>query len=252
MKFDDLDKKMRVYERSIDQIIAPDIYLVARLDGRNFTRLTKEVCQFEAPFDVRFRDMMVNTVEHLMDCGFRVIYGFTESDEISLLFHKDEETFGRKVRKYNSVLAGEASAVLSLQMGLPAVMDCRIIPLPNAERVQDYFLWRQEDACRNALNAHCYWALRKEGADAQTATAQVARKRISDKNELLFSRGINFDKLPNWQKRGVGVRWENVAKTGVNPITNEEVTTYRRGLQVEYDLPRGQEYAQYIAALLEE
>ena len=99
MKFDDLDKKMRVYERSIDQIIAPDIYLVARLDGRNFTQLTKEVCQFEAPFDVRFRDMMVNAVEHLMDCGFRVIYGFTESDEISLLFHKDEETFGRKVRK---------------------------------------------------------------------------------------------------------------------------------------------------------
>lgn len=252
MKFDDLDKKMRVYERSIDQIIAPEIYLVARLDGRNFTRLTKEVCQFEAPFDVRFRDMMVNTVEHLMDCGFRVIYGFTESDEISLLFHKDEETFGRKVRKYNSVLSGEASAVLSLQMGLPAVLDCRLIPLPNPQRVQDYFLWRQEDACRNALNAHCYWALRKEGADVQAATAQVAGKSISDKNELLFSRGINFDKLPNWQKRGVGVHWRNVAKTGVNPITNEEVTTYRKGLQVEYDLPRGQEYAQFIAALLEE
>lgn len=252
MKFDDLDKKMRVYERSIDQIVAPDIYLVARLDGRNFTRLTKEVCQFEAPFDVRFRDMMVQTVKHLMDCGFRGIYGFTESDEISLLFHKDEETFGRKVRKYNSVLAGEASAVLSLQMGLPVVMDCRIIPLPNAERVQDYFLWRQEDACRNALNAHCYWALRKEGADVQAATAQVAGKSISDKNELLFSRGINFDKLPNWQKRGVGVRWGNVAKKGVNPITGEEVTTYRRGLQIEYDLPRGQEYARFIAALLEE
>lgn len=251
MKFDDLDKKMRVYERSIDQVIAPDIYLVARLDGRNFTRLTKEVCQFEAPFDVRFRDMMVQTVKHLMDCGFRVIYGFTESDEISLLFHKDEETFGRKVRKYNSVLAGEASAVLSLQMGLPAVMDCRIIPLPNAERVQDYFLWRQEDACRNALNAHCYWALRKEGAGVQAATAEVAGKSISDKNELLFSRGVNFDKLPNWQKRGVGVRWGNIEKKGTNPITNEEVTTYRRGLQIEYDLPRGQEYARFIAALLE-
>ena len=48
------------------------------------------------------------------------------------------------------------------------------------------------------------------------------------------------------------MRWGNVAKTGVNPITNEEVTTYRRGLQVEYDLPREQEYAQFIAALLEE
>ena len=250
MKFDDLDKKMRVYERSIDQIIAPDIYLVARLDGRNFTRLTKEVCQFEAPFDVRFRDMMVNTVEHLMDCGFRVIYGFTESDEISLLFHKDEETFGRKVRKYNSVLAGEASAVLSLKMGLPAVMDCRIIPLPNAERVQDYFLWRQEDACRNALNAHCYWTLRKEGQSVQAATAEVAGKSISDKNELLFSRGVNFDKLPAWQKRGIGVFWADVEKVGFNPITKQEVLTTRRELTVEYDLPLGQKYGEMVAAFL--
>ena len=250
MKFDDLDKKMRIYERSIDQIIAPDIYLVARLDGRNFTRLTKEVCQFEAPFDVRFRDMMVNTVEHLMDCGFRVIYGFTESDEISLLFHKDEETFGRKVRKYNSVLAGEASAVLSLQMGLPAVMDCRIIPLPNAERVQDYFLWRQEDACRNALNAHCYWTLRKEGQSVQAATAEVAGKSISDKNELLFSRGVNFDKLPAWQKRGIGVFWADVEKVGFNPITKQEVLTTRRELTVEYDLPLGQQYGDMVASFL--
>ena len=89
MKFDDMDKKMRVFERSIDQVIPPQTYLVARLDGRNFTRLTKEVCKFEAPVDVRFRDMMVNTVKHLMQCGFRVIYGYTESDEISLLFHID-------------------------------------------------------------------------------------------------------------------------------------------------------------------
>ena len=250
MKFDDLDKKMRVYECSIDQIIVPDTYLVARLDGRNFTRLTKEVCQFEAPFDLRFRDMMVNTVKHLMDCGFRVIYGFTESDEISLLFHKDEETFGRKVRKYNSVLAGEASAVLSLQMGLPAVMDCRIIPLPNAQRVQDYFLWRQEDAHRNALNAHCYWMLRKEGVGAREATAQLNGKSISYKNELLFSRGINFDKLPAWQKRGIGVFWADVEKNGFNPITKQEVFTTRRELTVEYDLPLGQQYGNMVASFL--
>ena len=36
MDFDVLDKKMRVYEESLDQIIPPDIYLVARLDGRGF------------------------------------------------------------------------------------------------------------------------------------------------------------------------------------------------------------------------
>ena len=98
MTFDDFDKKMRVYEQSLDLIILPEIYMVARLDGRGCTKLTKEICKFEVPFDVCFRDMMLHTVEHLMDCGFRVVYGFTESDEISLLFHFDEDTFGRKVR----------------------------------------------------------------------------------------------------------------------------------------------------------
>ncbi len=65
MKFDDFDREMRVYEESLDQYILPDMYLVARLDGRSFTRLTKELCQFEAPFDVRFRDLMTDTVKVL-------------------------------------------------------------------------------------------------------------------------------------------------------------------------------------------
>ena len=63
MNFDELDQKMRVYEQSLDQILLPETYMVARLDGRSFTRLTKEICQFEAPFDVRFRDMMVHTCQ---------------------------------------------------------------------------------------------------------------------------------------------------------------------------------------------
>ena len=47
MNFDELDAKMRVYEQSLDQILVPDMYMVARLDGRSFTRLTKEICKFE-------------------------------------------------------------------------------------------------------------------------------------------------------------------------------------------------------------
>lgn len=251
MNFDDFDKKMRVYEQSIDQSVLSDMFLVARLDGRSFSRLTKEICSFEAPFDERFRDMMVNTVKALMDCGFRVVYGFTESDEISLLFHKEENTFGRKVRKFNSILAGIASATFSMQLGQVAALDCRIVPLPSIERVQDYFLWRQEDAHRNALSAHCYWMLRKEGMDADRATAELEGKSVSYKNELLFSRGINFDKLPSWQKRGVGVYWADVEKTGFNPKTQSEEKTIRRKLQVNYELPLGESYGKMVSSFLE-
>ena len=161
MKFDDLDEKMRVFETAHDLCVLPGLYMVARLDGRSFTRLTKEVHPFEAPFDARFRDLMVETAEHLMSgCGVNVVYGYTESDEISLLFGLEENSFGRKLRKLISILAGEASTKFSLLLGAMGCFDCRLSQLPSRELVVDYFRWRNEDAHRNALSAHAYWLLR--------------------------------------------------------------------------------------------
>ena len=143
MKFYDLDMKMRRFETAHDYCVLPAIFMVARIDGRGFTRLTKQVHQFEAPFDEQFLDHMIGTVQHLTNCGFRVQYGHTQSDEISLLFHRDETLFDRKLRKYNSVLAGETSAAFSLRLGAHACFDCRISQLPTEELVVDYFRWRQ-------------------------------------------------------------------------------------------------------------
>ena len=246
MRFDEMDAKMRIYEQSLDQVLLPDIYMVARLDGRGFTKLTKEVCHFEAPFDEKFRDMMVKTTKVLMDYGFRVVYAYTESDEISLLFAPEENTFGRKVRKYNSTLAAEASAAFSLELGMVATFDCRMVPLPNAQRVEDYFRWRQEDANRNALNSHCYWMLRKEGMSVNNATSELKCKGVAYKNELLFSRGINYDNLPSWQKRGVGMWMEQYEKEGRNPLTGETKMTTRSRIHVDYELPLGDEYGKLI------
>ncbi len=113
MRFDDLDKHLRQYETAYDFCVPQENFIVVRLDGRGFTRLTKEIWQFEAPFDIRFRDLMAHTVRHLMKCGFNVAYGYSESDEISLLLRRDDDTFKRKTRKIISVLAGEASAAFS-------------------------------------------------------------------------------------------------------------------------------------------
>ena len=92
--------------------------MVARIDGRSFSQLTRVTQGFDAPYDTRFRDCMVATLQHLVTaCGFSVLFGYTQSDEMSLLFRKNESLFGRKLRKYLSVLAGEASAKLSLTLG---------------------------------------------------------------------------------------------------------------------------------------
>lgn len=250
MKFDDLDQKMRVYETAHDVCVMPEVYMVARIDGRGFTKLTKEIHKFEAPFDERFRDYMVETVKHLMDCGFKIIYAYTESDEISLLFELNENQFSRKHRKYNSVLAGEASAKFSLLLGDIGAFDCRICELPNKDLVVDYFRWRNEDAFRNALNAHCYWALRRAGDTKNEATKRISGLSTSDKNELLFGYGINFNDLPIWQKRGIGIYWVTEEKEGVNLKTNQKTLVKRRKLFVDYELPLKDKYSDFVRKLL--
>jgi tRNA(His) 5'-end guanylyltransferase len=251
MKFDELDEKMRIFETSTDHCVLPGIYMVARIDGRSFTKLTKEKGHFEAPFDEKFRDLMVETTRHLMNCGFKIIYGFTESDEISLLFDKNIDLFGRKTRKYNSILAGEASAKFSLLFKDIGVFDCRISELPTKNNVIDYFRWRNEDAHRNALNAHCYWMLRKENYNKNNATEYISHKTVEEKNELLFSHGINFNNIPNWQKRGIGLYWINETKNGYNPKENKDVTTIRNIIFTDYDLPMKEEYSNFIGNFID-
>lgn len=250
MKFDDLDKKMRVFETANDHYVLPGIYIVARIDGRCFTRLTKEVHSFEVPYDIKFRDMMVDTVKHLMQCGFKILYGYTQSDEISLLFDLDDLTFQRKERKLNSILAAEASAKFSLLLGSLATFDCRICQLPSKNLVIDYFRWRNEDAHRNSLNSHCYWCARKEGESATSATSKFEQMSVASKNEFLFQKGINFNDLPTWQKRGIGVYWENYDKQGLDLQTGKLIKVIRRRLKVDYELPMKDSYSLFIANFL--
>ena len=252
MKFDELDGRLRVYETSHDHCVLPGIYMVARIDGRGFTRLTKDVHKFEAPYDEKFRDFMVETVKHLMDCGFRTVYGYTQSDEISLLLHRDETAFGRKLRKLNSVLAGEASAKFSVLLGSIGSFDCRISQLPSIELVVDYFRWRNEDAHRNALNSHCYWTLRKEGVEPDAATKELYKLSVAEKNEFLFQRaGLNFNDVPTWQKRGIGVYWENYKKESKDPRTNKTVFAERRRLKSDLHLPMREKYSDFVRDLVE-
>lgn len=253
MKFDELDDQMRLYETNGERIFLPAIYLVVRLDGRGFTGLTRKE-GFEKPFDVRFRDLMVDTTAYLMsEVGFKVRYGYTQSDEISLLLAFQEVPFERKERKLISVLAGEASAFFSLKLGKAATFDARVCQLPSKELVVDYFRWRNEDAARNALNGWCYWTLRqKQGLSATVASSRLAGKSIAYKNELLFQNGLNFNQdVPNWQKRGVGLYWQSYQKAGFNPKTGQDVTVERNRLYQDLELPMRETYSQFIANFLD-
>ncbi|MDB4947247.1 MAG: tRNAHis-5-guanylyltransferase [Labilithrix sp.] len=251
MKFEQLDKRMRVYETAHDHCVLPGVHMVARIDGRSFSQLTRTTEKFDAPYDLRFRDCMVATLEHLVtSCGFSVLFGYTQSDELSLLFKRDESLFGRKLRKYLSVLAGEASARFSLALGTLGAFDARISQLPTDDDVVDYFRWRSEDAHRNALNGHSYWLLRRQGLSDHDATERLKGVSVADRNELLFANGINFNDIPAWERRGIGIVWEDHEVTGTNPKTGAAVSTTKRRAVVRYDLPMRTDFDAMVRAIV--
>ena len=193
MNFNEFDKEMRVFEQSLDQRVLPDMYMVARLDGYAFSKLTAKK-GYQKPFDLNFKELMIKITKTLVEeSNMRIIYAYTESDEISLLFAADEMAFNRKTRKLNSLLAALASSSASRQLNDTVLFDCRIIPLPSKERVIDYFAWRQEDAARNALNGYCYWiARRQDHMSKHTATNVMLKKDNAWKHDYLYQHFIIF------------------------------------------------------------
>ena len=56
--------------------------------------------------------------------------------------------------------------------------------------------------------------------------------------------------LPLWQRRGTGLYWERVQKTGTNPLTQEVVSTQRRQLKKDLELPMRDEYDHLVRTLI--
>ena len=251
MRFSDFQKTLKEYEKPFDTAVPPGDHLVVRLDGRDFTRLTNKIMEFEKPFDARFHDLILETLKHLMQCGPRVVYAYTQSDEISLLLADENSFFNRRVQKICSVLAGEASAAFTLKLGQVASFDCRISQLPDSHAVINYFRWRQEDARRNALNAYCYWSLRRNNTPPDKADDLLSGMTRSTKLELLRRKGVDFLGAPAWQTNGTGGYWQQVTKQGVNQLTGEATTYQRNELIIDTNLPNGKSYAEFIGDLLE-
>ena len=259
MQSDQFDKLMRSFEWFHSLKVPLDNYIVLRIDGRSLTKFT-EAANFEKPFDIGFSGMMRGTTDALIT-ELDAVYGFTESDEISILLRKDFNLFDREVEKLVSVSAALASSKFTIlweeehQYPLPGTIqpiafDARIWFAGSQERVIDYFRWRAADAVRCGLNSWAYWTLRKEGMSRSAATSQLFGIGPDAKNEILFKHGINFNDLPAWQKRGIAFYWEDYEKRGLNPKTGEEKTAIRRRLITDINLPVGDKYSAFVANII--
>lgn len=238
------EARMRGGEAFSGMTVLDGMFVVIRVDGKGFSKYTERM-GFEKPFDAGFSARMVQTLRRLM-VELGAVYGHTHSDEISVLLKPGMDLFNRRAEKLISVSAGLASAEFG------ECFDARLWLGVDAARVVDYFSWRQADAVSNGLSSWAYWTLRQDGISKAGATRALMGADDAAKNELLFSRGINFNDVPAWTKRGVGAHWVRVEKPGFNPVTEENVTATRTLLQVDSELPVRQEYRDWLALYLDE
>ncbi len=243
----DLETRQRAREWFHGMTALPGAWIVIRVDGRSFSRFTGE--RFDKPFDPRFSELMTTTAEALLT-EFDGRYAYTESDEISVLLDPSFALFGRSVEKLVSLSAAVASAAFTHAAGEPAHFDSRLWLGNDTTDVLDYFTWRQADAARCALNGWCYWTMRKHGKTRAEATKALERTTTAAKNELLYAHGVNFNEVPAWQRRGVGLSWETYERPGYDPVRGVEVTATRRRVRVDRDLPMKDAYRDHVRRML--
>lgn len=206
MSKDALGQRMKDdYESRTKQMLMRRMYTIIRLDGKAFHTYTKG---FQRPYDLGLMRIMDQTAIKLCESIQGAKLAYVQSDEISILL-TDFETpqtdmwFDGNVQKITSISASIATAAFNNGMYLDeeimanmdkvAYFDSRVFQVPNVDEVINYMIWRQQDATRNSIQM---------GAQALYSQKQLDKKNTSELQEMMWQKGVNWDKYPVGFKRG--------------------------------------------------
>jgi len=210
---------MKAYENQTCGIrLIPRIPVIARLDGKGFSKFTKGL---KRPYDKRLSDLMVETTKYLVK-ETNANCGYTQSDEITLVFYTDKIEssiyFDGRLFKMIGDLAAMASVYFNRELGkyLPEKadkmprFDARVYNVPTLEEAVNSFIWREMDATKNSITM---------AASEYYSHKELMGKNGSEKQEMLFQKGVNWNDYPSFFKRGTYIQRKRVLK----PFTNEEI-----------------------------
>ena len=220
MKNDDFGDRMKIYEKmEAGRKFMPKLPVCVRIDGKTFSSWTKGLTR---PYDKRLVDLMVDTTIYLVE-QTNAIIGYTQSDEISLMFYSDDLKsqifFDSKIQKIVSVLASMTTAYFNSQVPyrIPekanrmALFDARAWNVPSIEEATNVFVWREMDATRNSVSmaAQHYFSHKK-----------LQGKSCSQMQDMLMlEKSVNWNDYPAFFKRGTYVRREKI----IRKFTVEEI-----------------------------
>lgn len=198
---DPLGDRMKEYENRTRLYLPRRTHTIMRLDGHNFSQFTKKL---ERPFDNGFAYFMDCTAEMLCKEIGGTVFAYTQSDEISILLQDFESLntqpwFGGNIQKMTSVAAGMASvyfhSIQDIQAGTvwKHGFDARVFTIADPVEVANYFIWRQRDCVKNSITM---------AAQTIFSDGELHGKNGSERQEMLFNKGINWNDYPAGFKRG--------------------------------------------------
>lgn len=250
---DDLDTRMKTFYENIPKTrLMRRVPVAIRLDGKAFHTFTRG---FQKPFDFVLMDTMQQTMKYLCENIQGCVFGYTQSDEITLILvdyqkFTSDAWFDYEVQKLTSVSASMATMafnkyfsenvveynlthdpLVKRREGLldnyisavekGALFDARCFNIPK-EEVTNLIYWRQLNATRNSIQ--------------MVGQAHFSHDELQDKtcnmiqDMLMTKYGINWNDFTIPCKRGtacikVAVKVTENIKREPQPFGEDRVTT---------------------------
>lgn len=221
-----LAKRMKKYEAVPKNTLMRRTPVIIRVDGRAFHTFTKG---FQKPFDDVLMRVMQDTMKYLCENIQGCVFGYTQSDEITLILIdykklNSEAWFDYEVQKMCSIVASMATMTFNrlfmyeyeefnrwIYEGSPtdedkrlndvyynamckgAMFDARAFNIPK-EEVTNNIYWRQLDASRNSIQMV---------GQANFSHRELLNKTCDQIQDMLMTqRGINWNDMGTSYKRG--------------------------------------------------
>lgn len=224
---DDLGIRMKTYYEQVSKTtLLRRMPVAIRIDGKAFHTFTRG---FEKPFDTLLVNVMQQTTKKLCENIQNCVFGYTQSDEITLILvdYKDINTaawFNYEVQKLCSISASMATLYFNKffkqsveefdinsiiqekevdnykllsnykrALNTGAMFDSRCFNIPK-EEVCNLIYWRQLDATRNSIQ------MVGQANFSHKELQGLTCNKIQDK--LLTEKDINWNNYPTYLKRG--------------------------------------------------
>jgi len=270
LTFDELTKltlgeRMKWYEYQTRTSIDPTHYIIIRVDGKAFHTYTKNM---QKPWDQGIINNMIDTTKYLCEHVPGCVFGYTQSDEISLLLAPSntpgwQPYFNGQVQKIVSVVASMAAAKFFqcrlfteynemknkevffnetfeyFEKPELAHFDARVFSMDCKDEVVRYFMWRQRDAIRNSVQALAQHMFKKQGQKF------INKKNTDELKQMLKEAYVNelsqlgdWDTVEIYKQRGTGIR--------------KRIGLWRRKQDVEVDAMGCKFHMDYVGTFIED